>query len=271
MTNLIFLRLDGNQLTNLTLPARLSHLSLLSLLGNQLSSLTLPSDMTNLSSLVLSSNQLTTLTLPPDLNHLTQIELARNRLTSLILPAGLTSLAFLNLTDNQLTNIILPPDLQQLIGLFVGGNSLGTFVLSEPLAATGMASVVESFRNQGISVFTYPLVAQLVQPLMLAGSFKFGITGPPGVYTVLGSTNLVTWSAVGVATNRLGSVIFHDSTSSASPQKFYRALLQVPPANRVFTPANTFTVGTPTNEVSRATDEVPGTIVRLRPSGITLP
>jgi formylglycine-generating enzyme required for sulfatase activity len=219
--------------------------------------------MTNLSSLVLSSNQLTNLTLPPDLNHLTQIELARNKLTSLILPAGLTSLAFLNLTDNQLTNITLPPDLQQLIGLFVGGNPLTTFVLSEPLAATGMASVVDSFRNQGISVFTYPLVAQLVQPLALVGSFKFGITGPPGVYTVLGSTNLATWSAVGVATNPLGSVIFHDVTSSASPQKFYRVLLQVPPANMVFVPPNTFRMGSPTNEVDRNSDEGPQTTVTL--------
>jgi hypothetical protein len=122
---------------------------------------------------------------------------------------------------NQLTNITFPPELQQLIGLFIADNPLTTFVLSEPLAATGMASQVESFRNQGISVFTYPLVARLVQPLMLAGSFKFGITGPPGVYSVLGSTNLATWSAVGVATNPLGSVIFHDVTTNVGQQRFY--------------------------------------------------
>ena len=108
-----------------------------------------------------------------------------------------------------------------------------------------MASVVDSFRNQGISVFTYPLVAQLVQPLMLVGSFKFGITGPPGVYTVLGSTNLATWSALGVATNPLGSVNFHDVTTKVSPQKFYRVLLQVPPANMVFIPPNTSVVPSP--------------------------
>jgi hypothetical protein len=144
------------------------------------------------------------------------------------LSPGLTSLAFLNLTDDQLADLTLPPDAQQLIGLFVGGNPLTTFVLSEPLATTGMASVVDSLRNQGISVFTYPLVAQLVKPLRLVGAFKFGITGPPGVYSVLSSTDLATWSAVGVATNPLGSVIFHDVTTSASPQTFYRVLLQVP-------------------------------------------
>jgi formylglycine-generating enzyme required for sulfatase activity len=198
--------------------------------------------------LYLNSNQLTNLALPLDLNHLTQIELGQNKLASLTLSAGLTSLAILNLTENQLPNLTLPPDLQQLTGLFAAGNLLTTFVLSEPLAASGMASEVDSFRNQGISVFTYPLVARLVEPLMLAGSFKFGITGPPGVYSVLGSTNLATWSAVGVATNPLGSVLFHDVTTNVLPQKFYRALLQGPPPNMVFVLPNTFTMGSPTNE-----------------------
>jgi hypothetical protein len=59
----------------------------------------------------------------------------------------------------------------------------------------------------------------------LIGAFKFGITGPPGVYSVLGSTNLTVWSAVGVANNPLGSVNFHDVTANASPQKFYRVVL----------------------------------------------
>jgi hypothetical protein len=174
------------------------------------------------------------------LNHLSLLVASRNQLRSLTLPPGLTSLAFLELNNNQLTNLTLPPDLQQLIGLFVADNLLTTFVLSEPLAATGMASVVFSFQNQGIPVFIYPLAVQLVQPLMLAGSFKFGITGPPGVYSVFGSTNLATWSAVGVTTNPLGSVIFHDVTTNVLPQKFYRVLLQAPPANMVFSPPTAF-------------------------------
>ena len=41
-----------------------------------------------------------------------------------------------------------------------------------------------------------------------------------------------------------------------SPQKFYRALLQVPPANMVFIPPNTFTMGSPTNELDRSTTKV---------------
>jgi hypothetical protein len=170
------------------------------------------------------------------MRKLETIGLSENRLKTLDLPPGLTALAFLNLNDNQLATITLPPDMQQLIGLFVSGDPLTTFVLSEPLATTGLARVVDSLTSQGVNVFSYPLVAQLVRPLMVSGAFKFAITGPPGTYTVLGSTNLAVWSAVGVTTNPLGSVNFHDVTANASPQKFYRVLLQDPPAVLVTEP-----------------------------------
>jgi formylglycine-generating enzyme required for sulfatase activity len=153
--------------------------------------------------------------------------------------------------------------MQQLIGLFVTGNPLATFVLSEPLAATNLAVTVASLRNQGVSVFTYPVEVQLVRPGLNAGAFKFGITGPPGIYTILGSTNLMVWNVLGAATNPLGSVNFHDVTANVSPQKFYRALLQSPPAKMVFIPPNTFTMGSPTNELDRANNEGPQTIVTL--------
>jgi len=169
----------------------------------------------------------------------------------------------LNLGDNQLTNLTLPPDMQQLMGIFADGNPLTTFVLSEPLAATNLAGTVASLQNQGVSVFTYPLAIQLVRPRTLVGAFQFGITGPPGVYAVLGSADLAVWSALGVVTNSLGSINFTDVTANLSPQKFYRALLQGPPSNMVFIPPNTFTMGSPTNEVDRSSNEGPQTTVTL--------
>ena len=250
MTNLTTLRAEFGGLTNITLPAGLTKLTSLRLGFNQLPSLNLPADMTNLSLLSVYLNQLTNLTLPPTLTSLTNLNLDGNRLSSLNLPAGMTkldtliasanqltnftvprdmtNLIFLRLNDNQLTNLTLPPDLQQLIGLFLGGNPLATFVLSEPLAATGMASVVDSFRNQGISVFTYPLAVQLVQPRTRVGTFELGLAGPPGVYAVLGSTNLADWTVVGTATNSLGSITFTDTTANSCPDKFYRAVQEVP-------------------------------------------
>ena len=233
LANLSTLNLDGNQLSRLPLPAGLTKLSFIALGGNQLTSFTVPADMTNLTALRINDNQLTNLTLPAGLNHLSLLVVSRNPLRSLTFPPGLTSLAFLELNSNQLTNITFPPDLQQLIGLFVAENPLTTFVLSEPLAATGMASVVDSLRNQGVSVFTYPLAVSLVSPRRtVTGAFEFTLAGPPGNYAIPGSTNLTAWSAFATVTNQLGSAVFTDAISS--PQKFYRALLQGPPTNMVF-------------------------------------
>jgi formylglycine-generating enzyme required for sulfatase activity len=264
LTGLTYLDVTENPLTNISLPAGLSQLANLRISGNSnLTSLTLPQGMTNLVGLNLSENQLTNLVFPPDLNRLESLNVGGNQLTSLNLPAGLANLAELFFVNNQLTNVTLPPDLTQLVALGFLANPLTTFVLPEPLAATNLAGDVALLRNQGVSVFTYPLVAELVRPLMLIGAFKFVITGPPGVYAVLGSTNVTVWSAVGVATNLLGSVNFHDVTANGFPQKFYQALLQGPLPNMVFIPPSTFTMGTPTNEANRHADEGPQTTVTI--------
>jgi formylglycine-generating enzyme required for sulfatase activity len=151
-----------------------------------------------------------------------------------------------------------------LTGFFVGGNPFTTLVLSEPLAATNLADDVAFLRNQGVSVFTYPLAVRLVSPRRTgSAAFEFTLTGPPGLYAVLSSTNLAAWSALGTATNTLGSASFTDVQANLSPQKFYRALLQSPPANMVFIPRNTFLMGSPTNEVDRSSNEGPQTTVIL--------
>ncbi len=219
LTNLTKLRAENGRLAHLTLPAAgLTSLTNLSLGFNQLSSLTLPADMTNLSVLSLFQNQLTNLTLPATLSHLSWLDVSGNQLPSLNLPAGLTQLGVLIVSDNLLTNFTLPPDLANLTTLFLNGNPLTTFVLSEPLAATTLAGTVAALESQDVSVFTYPLTAQLVKPLMLIGAFKIGITGPPGVYSVLGSTNLADWNEVGIASNKLGGINFVDVSAQFSPR-----------------------------------------------------
>jgi hypothetical protein len=97
-------------------------------------------------------------------------------------------------------------------------NPLTTLVLSERLAATGLAQDVATVQSQGVSVFTYPLTIQLVRPRPPTGAFQFGITGPPGVYTVLTSTDLVGWSELGTTTNMLGTATFTDVTAPRSPR-----------------------------------------------------
>jgi hypothetical protein len=201
MTNLHTVLLFANQLTNLTLPVNLKSLGNLHLNFNHLPSLDLPAGLINLSRLDVAGNQLTNLTFPADMTNLTVLDLRNNQITNLTLPSGMTNLT----------------------ALFVDGNPLTTFVLSEPMAATTLAELVASLRTQGVSVFTYPLAIQLISPQQTGGAFQFEIAGPPGIYTIFGSTDLVVWSELGSVTNQLGSARFNDALAALARQKFYRA------------------------------------------------
>jgi hypothetical protein len=164
--------------------------------------------------------------LPADLNQLVSLNILGNQLASFNLPAGLTNLTALTLTGNHLTTLTLPPDMTQLTSLVLDGNPLTSLVLSEPLAATNLAETVASLRSQGISVITYPLAVRLISPRRsLNGTFAFTLVGPPGVYTVLGSVDLRTWSELGQATNKIGSIDFTDVAAHLSQQKYYRVRL----------------------------------------------
>jgi formylglycine-generating enzyme required for sulfatase activity len=261
--NLNTLLLFSNHLTSFSLPT-LTNLVSLNLSLNSITNVALPAGMANLFSLILSDNPLAQLTLPADLTRLEELGARNCQLTSLMLPPGLTNLANLILTSNQLTNLTLPPDMTHLTSLVLDGNPLTRLVLSEP-QATNLVATIVALQNRGIPVFKYPLTIQLKKQLMLeGGAFRFAITGPPGFYTVLSSTNLPNWSVLDFVNNPLGSVFFLDTTAPHSPQKFYRAQpLPSPPANLVFVPANTFLLGSPTNEVGHRADESPQTVVRL--------
>jgi formylglycine-generating enzyme required for sulfatase activity len=219
--------------------------------------------MTNLVGLNLESNPLTNIVFPSDLGHLETILLGGNQLTSFTVPDGLTNLTGLFLTGNLLTNLTLPPYLTQLTDVGFLGNPLTTFVVSETLA-TNLTDTIASMQSQGVSVFTYPLTVQLARPRPLIGAFQFGILGPPGVYTILQSTDLTNWSMLSAITNNLGSISFVDTTAQLSPtRKFYRALQQSPPTNMVFIAPNTFVMGSPVTELHRQTNEGPQTTVTL--------
>ena len=264
LTNLDFLRLSGNSLRNFNPPPGLTRLTQLYLDQNQLTSFTLSAGMTNLHVLDLSSNQLTNLNLPPGSRSLLSLELDNNRLASLNLPSGLTNLFNLVLSSNQLTSLTLPPDMTHLTSLSLDGDPLTEFVLSAPLAANNLPATVTVLRNAGIGVFTYPLTVQLFPTLQSpVGTFQFSITGPPGDYAVLSSTNLADWNLLGPTRIPLGSNVITDTTAQFSPRKFYRAVRQIEPANMVFIPSNTFTLGSPNNEVGHQSDEGPQTSVTL--------
>jgi hypothetical protein len=163
--------------------------------------------------------------LPSDLFNVVQLDLGENLYSNFEFPRGLTNLVSVDLGLCQLTNLTLAPDMTQLTSLFVGGNPFVTFVISEPMAATNLAALVTSLQNQGVvSVHRYPLAANLLaaaQPVL--GNVKITLNGPPGIYAVLGSTNLMFWSVSGSLTNNLGSALFTDLDTNRPPRKFYRA------------------------------------------------
>ena len=136
------------------------------------------------------------------------------------------------LVSNLLTNLTLPPDMTQLQALSFLANPLTTLVISELLAGSANLSInlttIPALQNQGISVFIYPLTVQLVRLQLLPGAFQFGISGPPGLYAVLASTNLTQFNKLAVVTNTLGAVVFTDTTAHLSPVKFYNAFLLSP-------------------------------------------
>src|SRR5262249_21810504 len=180
-------------------------------------------NLTQLGFIDLGANQLTNFTLPAGLTNLSFLYLDDNQLTNLVLPDGLTNLSFLQLSLNQISRLTLPPDMTVLTSLFLDGNPLTTVVLSESLAAR-LTETISLLRSRGVPVFTYPLSIQLTSPRPTpTGSFDFALTGPPGIYTVFASTDLLTWNQLGTATNDLGNATFTDPTARISAKKFYRA------------------------------------------------
>jgi hypothetical protein len=128
----------------------------------------------------------------------------------------------LDLEFNQLSTLTLPAAVTNLTFFFVSGNPLTRLVLSE-VEVANVTQAVAVLQSQGVAVFTYPITLQLVRPRALTGAFQFGITGPPGAYSILGSSDLKIWSEVGIATNTLGSVSFIDTTAHFFPRRFYHA------------------------------------------------
>jgi formylglycine-generating enzyme required for sulfatase activity len=209
-------------------------------------------------------NSLSQCSLPEGLTNLDTLFLEGNVLTNFTLPAGLTQLTQLDLSGNQLTNLTLPPDGMNLTTLNLSDNPLTTLILPEPLAAGILAATVTNLQNQGVQVYTYRLTTQLTLPQQQPiGAFRFGITGPPGVYTVYSSSNLNDWIPMNFVNVPLGSIFFTDVEAHLASQKFYCAAKQTPPANMIFVPRSTFTLGSPTNDFDASLNERPQTTVLL--------
>jgi formylglycine-generating enzyme required for sulfatase activity len=110
-----------------------------------------------------------------------------------------------------------------------------------------------------------PTSAQIPPSLSLRLFAGVNITGTVGnVYVVQSSSDLSqtdAWTSLAFVQLPSTNYLFVDTSAPVAGNRFYRALLQSPPTNMVFIPPNTFELGSPTNEVGRASDEGPQTAV----------
>ncbi len=227
-TNFINLRsvnLAGNQITNVSFADGLTNLGTLVLEGNQISAISLPVGLTGLQTVELGENQFTNLVLRKDMGSLMVLDLGFGSLSNLTIPVGLTNLNVLDLSHNQLTSLTLPPDATNLSILQLAGNPFSSLVLSVESADSLLASTVAALRRDGISVSTYENFIRLGAPRLSPGNFQFTFEGPPGVYTIQSSVDLLAWNDLGSATNTTGTVDFSDPNTALFQRKFYRALL----------------------------------------------
>jgi hypothetical protein len=100
-------------------------------------------------------------------------------------------------------------------GSFLGTDWFG-YVLTDGAGAFSWAMVTVTVEPQDI-VLTPALVA--------TNWFSLQITGPVGMYQMLVSTNLATWTDAGAVDNATGSVFFTEQMPTNAPARFYRAVL----------------------------------------------
>jgi YD repeat-containing protein len=84
-----------------------------------------------------------------------------------------------------------------------------------------------AYSEATVTVTVTPADVWLLSPALNAtnGYFSLLITGPPGAYRVLASTNLASWSDVGGVTNVTGVVSFTNVVPPGTRSGFYRAYL----------------------------------------------
>src|SRR5204862_2406067 len=117
----------------------------------------------------------------------------------------------LDLSNNQFTDLTLPAELTNLTELGVARNPLKTVVLSSQVEQTSLTDELASLKNDGITVFAYPLTIRVASAhAQNAGRAAFTVSGPPGTYRVEVTTDLKTWTELKTAANTTGTVEFTD-------------------------------------------------------------
>jgi hypothetical protein len=104
-------------------------------------------------------------------------------------------------------------------------NPLKTLILPEILANGNLSNLVSELRAQSVTIHVYADSASLHGGRLAPnGAFSFSLSGPPGTYEVLASTNADHWFVTGRLANRTGSVAFTNFAASGFRQLFQSAV-----------------------------------------------
>ena len=122
MTNLIHLRLDRNNISDLTPLAGLTSLRALYISENQISDLTPLNNLNSLEALDLRSNQISDISNLAGLTNLTYLHLDRNRINDISPIVDLTELTFLCLESNQIRDLTPIANMTKLTELYLTAN-----------------------------------------------------------------------------------------------------------------------------------------------------
>ncbi|EHT9625519.1 leucine-rich repeat domain-containing protein [Listeria monocytogenes] len=124
LTNLGFLDLANNQISDISPLSNLTNLRILWIANNQISDISPLSNLTNLSSLDLANNQISDISPLSNLTNLDNLYLANNQISDISSLANLTNLRYLDLDNNQISDISLLSNLTNLSYLYLNNNQI---------------------------------------------------------------------------------------------------------------------------------------------------
>ena len=136
LTNLRWLGLGDNSISDISVVAGLTNLIWLGLGDNLISDISAVSGLTRLTELYLGGNSITDISAVSGLTRLTVLHLWRNSITDVSALSGLTNLTELHLEDNSITDMSALSGLTNLTKLSIWGNNISD--ISPLVANTGL-------------------------------------------------------------------------------------------------------------------------------------
>ncbi len=139
--------------------------------------------------------------------------------------------------------------------------NMNEFIMSKSTKSKLLAGIA------AVAVAASQVRAQIPPTLELSQPGRVILNGTAGsVYVMEYSPDVAqsnSWTSLAFVQPVATNLLFVDTNAPATGSRFYRALLQNAPSNMVFILSNTFTLGSPSNEAGRSSDEGPQTVVTL--------